>query len=168
MTQQYIVEQYIFNPNDQTITLPSIPNAKLEGVQLITNLTTGELIYQFNNAALGGSMSGNVLTLNFDSTGMDPSDKLQILYNPPSGGFFDRAMSLLYEIKEYLRSPPNMVPAAAGNYQRVLLDTTSNINGLTTVTNVQNLLTVGGIDTREMVWNLWDTEYNTGIRSKII
>ncbi len=171
MTQQYIVDQYIFDPVAQTIRMPQIPDLRIEGVQLITNLTTGTLIYQFNNVSLGGTVSRDVLTLTLDTSAMSATDKLQILYNPPRGGFFDRALSLLYQITEYLRSPPNTTVVANNNYQRVLVDNNSQMSTVSTVsavTAVTNLNGFGGIDSRELIWSAWDTEYNTGIRNKIV
>ncbi len=178
MTQQYIVESYVFDKTAKTISMPSIPELKLEGIQLITNLTTGTLIYQFNNAALGGTVSGNTLTLTYDTSAMANTDKLQILYNPPSGGFFDRALSLLYQAVEYLRAPQwtHQVASNTGPaiYMRVQSDTNSNLNNVasvttvSTVTAVSNLTNYNTIDSRELVWSLWDTEYNTGIRNKIV
>jgi hypothetical protein len=174
MTQQYIVDQYIFDPVAQTIKMPQIPDLRIEGVQLITNLTTGALIYQFNNVALGGTVSGDVLELTFNTAAMNATDKLQILYNPPRGGFFDRALSLLYQAVEYLRSPPTLAKLPQGDYMRCVLDnTTSNISGVQSVASLSTMLNVGPlgsglVDAREIVWTAWDTEYNTGVRNKII
>lgn len=171
MTQQYVVEQYIFNKTAKTITFPNITAPSIEGFQLVTNLTTGDIIYQFNSAAKGGTVSGNVLTLDHDTSAMANSDKLQILYNPPVGGFFDRALVLLWQAVEYLRSPSYMTRLAAGDMLRVLSDSNSNINNVVSVTTtaaVTNLTNLNTIDSRELIWSMWDAEYNTGIRNKIV
>lgn len=43
------------------------------------------MVYQFNDPSLGGTVSGNVLTLAFNTTGMHNTDKLQIIYDCATG-----------------------------------------------------------------------------------
>ncbi len=162
MTQQYIVEQYTFDKVAKTIRLPSIPNLKLEGIQLITNLTTGTLIYQFNSVALGGTVTGDVLTLTYNTDAMSNSDRLQILYNPPTGGVYDRLLSLFYQLVELVRAPNFVVRLTAGDTLRVLPDPNTTLGSVGAITTLNN------IDSREVPWALWDLEYTTGIRNKIV
>jgi hypothetical protein len=75
-----IISNYTFNPTERTITFNDYDSIDLERVLLITNVTRNEVIYSFADPAKGGSVSGNVLTLNFDTTGMSSTDKLQIWY----------------------------------------------------------------------------------------
>ena len=168
MTQAHIIPTYTFSAANKTITFPNLTNPVIEGFQLITNLTTGTIIYQFNDVAKGGSVSSNVLTLTFDTTAMSDTDKLQIIYNPPTGGFFDRALFLFYQMVEHLRAPSWVTKLAGGDKVQVIISTDSNVNvnniNSGTITNVTNLNT---IDSRELIWSMWDTEFNVGIRSKI-
>ena len=175
MTQQFIVPngQYTFNPATKQITLPGITPLQLEGIQLVTNLTSGTLIYQFNNSALGGNVSGQTLTLAFNTSAMNATDTLQILYNPPSGGFFDRAMWLLQSICDYLRAPPWLMQFALGPKLAVVTDINSNMNLINTVSQVTSVSTVanqtnmGGINAYELPFALWAEIYNNGVRRNI-
>jgi hypothetical protein len=175
MTQQYIIKTYTFDPATRTIALPTEPNLTLEGIQLITNLTTGTLIYQFNNVALGGTVSGNTVTLTYDTTTMSSTDKLQILYNPPRGGFFDSAFTLLYRISEYLRAPSYMRKTAAGDSLGVIVDSgiitsvgsLSTVSSVTTVSTVTTLNNFNSMDSRYIIWSGWNVEFQTGIRNRI-
>ncbi len=75
-----IITNYTFDASAQTITFNDYTSIELERLTLITNLTDGVIIYQFNNVAKGGTVTGNVLTLTLDTTAMDDADDLQIFY----------------------------------------------------------------------------------------
>lgn len=76
---------YIFNPAAKTITFSGQLGLTLDGFQIITNLTSNVIIYDFGDATLGGSLSGNVLTLTFNTASMGIGDALQIFYYNGNG-----------------------------------------------------------------------------------
>lgn len=80
-----IVNNYTFNPAAKTLILGDYASVKLNRLLLITNVTVGKIIYQFNSAALGATVNGNTLTLNADLAGMNVGDNLQIIYDSQSG-----------------------------------------------------------------------------------
>lgn len=69
---------YTFNASGQTITLSGIPTISLTQLLLITNVTSNEIIYSPVIAGKGGSISSNVITLDFNTTSMNNGDDLQI------------------------------------------------------------------------------------------
>lgn len=75
---------YVFNASAKTVTFSDYTTIELEGVLLITNLADNLIVYNFANPLLGGTVSGNVLTLTYDTSSMDDSDKLQIFYDDSS------------------------------------------------------------------------------------
>jgi hypothetical protein len=75
-----LIDNYTFNPTGKKITFNDYDAIELERVLLITNVTRNEIIYSFADPSRGGSVSENVLTLNYDTTGMSATDKLQIWY----------------------------------------------------------------------------------------
>jgi|GEM_PF-6122527 len=75
-----LITNYVFNPAEKTIIFEDYDSIELERILLITNVTRNEIIYSFADPSKGGSVSGNVLTLNYDTTGMNADDKLQIWY----------------------------------------------------------------------------------------
>lgn len=173
MSQALVIDNYSFNKTAKTITFNQYPSVRLEGIKLITNVTTGTIIYQFNASAKLGTVSNNILTLAYDTSAMSDADKLMIIYDPPTGGFFDVVQGYLYQIMEFVRWPSYLAKSAGVDKVQVLMSTDSTllsvntINTLTALTTLANLTNFNTIDSRELVWNLWDTEYNTGIRSKI-
>lgn len=173
MTQQVIIDKYAFDANARTITFPDLPDIKMEGLQLITNISTGEIVYQFNQSGKGGTLTGNILTLAFDTSSMNSTDKLQIIYHPPAGGFFNRIVALLEQIWRATVRPEWLVAISTGKALRTLLDTNSNLNAVTTVTTVTtcatvtNLTNFNTIDSRELVWAQMRQAYTHGIRNRI-
>lgn len=72
-----IVHEYIFNAASQTIRSKEF--TRLNIIALITNVTAGIIIYNFADPAKGGTLSGDTLTLDFNTTSMSNSDDLQII-----------------------------------------------------------------------------------------
>lgn len=92
---QFIIQDYVFDASAKTITFPDSLSLRLEGFQLITHLASGVVVYQFNSAAKGGSLSGQVLTLDYDTTALNDADSLQIIYNQPQAEDVVQAMQNL-------------------------------------------------------------------------
>lgn len=69
---------YTFTPSTRKVVLTGLTSIDLAQLLLITNVTTGAIIYNFANPAAGATVSGNELTLEYDTTSMSATDKLQI------------------------------------------------------------------------------------------
>ncbi len=79
------IGSYSFNPATRQVTISGIPDAiSLEQLLIITNVTSNVIIYNFADPALGvsaiaGDAVGNdIYTLDYDTTGMASTDRLQI------------------------------------------------------------------------------------------
>ncbi len=76
------IENYSWVSATGAITFTDFTAIKLEGVLLVTNVTDQIIIYNFADTTKGGTVATNVLTCEFDTSGMDGStDKLQIWYD---------------------------------------------------------------------------------------
>jgi hypothetical protein len=71
---------YAFDSGAKTITFSDYATIDINGVLLITNVTHGVIIYQFDKPTLLGTVTTNVLTLTYDSSWMSDTDDLQIWY----------------------------------------------------------------------------------------
>lgn len=80
-----LIKNYSFNAAAGTVTLSDFTSIRLDRALLITNVTAGVIIYQFNNPGLGGSVSTNVLSLTYNTAAMSNSDALQIIYDSAAG-----------------------------------------------------------------------------------
>jgi hypothetical protein len=79
-----IIPNYIFNTSTKQITFVEYNTIKLESIQIITNVTSNILIYDFGDNTLGGTVSGNVLTLTYNTSSMSNTDSLSIIYSDSS------------------------------------------------------------------------------------
>jgi hypothetical protein len=75
------IDNYTFNKTAKTVTFTDYATIRLDGLLLITNATDGVIIFNFADTAKGGTVTGNVLTLTFDTSSMDNGDKLLIYYD---------------------------------------------------------------------------------------
>jgi hypothetical protein len=80
-----IIKNYSFDKTARTVTLSDFSGLSLDRLLLITNVSRGAVVYQFNDPALGGSVAGNTVTLSTDTSAMSNGDKLQIIYDCASG-----------------------------------------------------------------------------------
>ena len=77
---------YTFDPSAKTITFSGLGQSiDLQNILLITNTTANTIIYNFADSSSGAvSFSNNVLTLDYNTTSMASTDKLQIYVDVPA------------------------------------------------------------------------------------
>lgn len=132
---------YAFNSAAQTITFSGF-SAQLERLLLITDTTNNTIIYQFNDALKGGTLSNNVLTLTYNTNvvGFANTDKLQIFYwseEPQQTAVLDLAMSIKRDL-QMMRRDPNMTPLGLNVNVNA-----GTLNTLSTVSTVSQLTYLG-------------------------
>jgi hypothetical protein len=80
--KQLIETEYIFDASLKTVDLSSIRNFDVKKLYAILNITRNQIIYAIGTTAYGlASISGNVLTLVYDTTYQDDTDLLGIIYD---------------------------------------------------------------------------------------
>jgi hypothetical protein len=83
-----VISNYTFDASEKTIIFNDYTAITLGNIFLITNVHNDQntIIYQFNKLGKGGTVTKNVLTLDYDTdaAGMDDTDELMILYEDPS------------------------------------------------------------------------------------
>lgn len=75
------ISNYAFNKTSKQITFNDYTSIDLDGILLITDVTTNKIIYNFADPLLGGTVTGNVLTLTYDTSSLSDTDKLLIYYD---------------------------------------------------------------------------------------
>lgn len=75
------IKNYLFDASARTITFLDYVSIDIDSVLYIIHVTDNRAIYNPMNKNLKGSVLGNVLTLNYDTTTMSDSDELQIYYD---------------------------------------------------------------------------------------
>ena len=72
---------YTFSKTAKTITFTDYTTIRLDSVLIITNVMSNIIIYNFADPTKGGTVLNNVLTLDYDTSLMNDSDKLLIYYD---------------------------------------------------------------------------------------
>jgi hypothetical protein len=89
MAKHVILEKYTFTPSTRTVVITG-KSIRIEQLLLITNVTTGNVIYNFSDPTIGSSaytisidgttgQETTTIVLEYDTTSMSLSDKLSIL-----------------------------------------------------------------------------------------
>ena len=73
--------RYVFDASNQTVQLLDYTSINLAGLLLIVNTNTNTIIYSLVTAGSGGTVAGNVVTLDYNTTAMSDNDPLQIIYD---------------------------------------------------------------------------------------
>ncbi len=98
-----LVENYTFNSSTKQVTLTDYTSISLESVLLITNVTDNIIIYNFADPAKGGTVSTNVLTLDYDTTAMSNGDTLQIFIDDGEKSASETTLEALKDVGDYLK-----------------------------------------------------------------
>ena len=85
-----IITGYTFNAAAKTVDLSSISGFDIKRLMAIVNVKTGTIIYAVGDPATGyASIAGSVVTLTYDTTAMNNSDALSVIYDQRSEGIGD-------------------------------------------------------------------------------
>jgi hypothetical protein len=177
-----LVENYTFNSSTKQVTLTDYTSISLESVLLITNVTDNIIIYNFADPAKGGSVSGNILTLDYDTSTMSNGDALQIFIEDGQKSASESTVEALKDVADYLKVLVNQTKTLAtqdtAQRQRVAIDSSvaydvradvldsNNVNVFSRGTNAY-----GTNFALPDVWNTMELariNYQTNIRSKLI
>ena len=154
-----LVTNYTFNASAKTVTFNSYSTLELNRLLLITNATRNTIIYNFASPALGGTVSGNTITLLTDTTIMNDNDKLQIFYENEDTPATDQMITLLNRIVGSLRGAQNVDNS---DRQRITVDA---INASVSVNSSRlDSVTNSNFDFRELLYLLDRTNFGSSIR----
>lgn len=169
---------YSFNPSLNQISILNLSvNLNNEQILLITDTTAGIIIYNFANASLNGSISNNVITLDYNCSALSSTDSLQIYVDVPTTVNIDQASAndaythiLLQKICDLLEP---MATQDNAQRQRIVLDaitaslTLATVSTITNAVPVGNVATLGGGNPEWQYIDMARSAYNNGIRSQL-
>lgn len=98
------VTNYSFNKTAKTVTFNDYGAIRLDQVLLIVNVTSNTVIYNFAGSGVGGTVSGNVLTLAYDTSGMSNTDKLLIYFEDATASLLTDLTVAMQGLVEVLES----------------------------------------------------------------
>ena len=175
-----LITNYTFNAASRTVTFLGYSRILLDSILIITNVASNTIIYNFAGTGKGGTVSGNVLTLDFDTSAMSNSDPLQIYYEdaaivPATVQEQQNTEDLLYLLSVQGNALGKLAEMVDGANIRAALQASAAVIGgvtqsgswtLTTVTTVSTVTTCstltnqtqnGGQPTNDIVPNATNT-----------
>lgn len=165
-----LITNYTFNAGAQTVTFTDYTTISLESVLLITNVTDNLVVYNFADVGYGGSVTGNVLTLAYNTTGMSNTDELQIFYDDtdvqPSNVELQTTLNSFTETLQELTARLAVLASMANSGQPALrvipiASVSTAVTGSVTVSTLTNFGT--GVPANVVAWanqNLLATQAN--------
>jgi len=168
-----LVENYTFNAASGEITLTDYNSVNLESMLLVTNVTDNIIIYNFADPTRGGTVSGNVLNLGFDTSGMSNSDSLQIFIEDGYISAKDQTLQDLLNsidansaiLRKLLLMSQSLGIIDGSSRQRVVVDSIAgNLPGNQNV----NINAVGTFGASEQLTNETRRTFANGTRANII
>lgn len=98
-----LFEDYTFNAASKQITFNTTTVIGLSQLLIITNVTTNTIVYNFADPNAGGTITNNVLTLDYNTTLMNNSDNLQIFLDSLLTPASDEMLQSVEDQTELLR-----------------------------------------------------------------
>ncbi len=167
---------YTFSPSTNQITFNTTDTVTLINVLIITNVTTNTIIYNFTNPVLGGSITNNVLTLNYNTSGMSSSDKLQIFLDLGEKHGTETTLESINQqtqlLKKLIKILESNTVVDSAQRQRITIDA-GTLPAVTTVTTVTTVSTVTSLSQIALMnpfeYNIIMSRnlYYNGIRAKL-
>lgn len=122
-----LITNYSFDSALKKITFLDYAAIDQEGILLITNVVDNLIIYNFADAAVGGTVAGNVLTLTYDTAVMSNTDALQIYYDDANvNAATEESLVLLHEqnvlMRRILKTTDSLATVDVQQRQRITLD----------------------------------------------
>lgn len=168
-----LFEDYSFNAASSQITFNTTNVVGLEDILVITNVTDNIIIYNFADPTKGGTISNNILTLDFDTIGMSNTDSIQIFLDNTLTPASEESIQYLKKIVQLLT--PSSIQDSAQR-QRIAVEimptttvtgtVTSNI-GTGTLAAVTTVNQFAGVDIRFQFTDAARLTYAQGIRRNL-
>jgi len=131
------IDNYKFDKTARTVTFCDYESIRLDKIAIITNVTDNIMIYNFVSPTLSGSVSGNVLTLSYDTSTMDDSDKLQIIYDDKDSTLLSQLVHSVKLLFQIMANPP-WVDKTANQLRAQVTGSISTVTTVTTTSSVTN------------------------------
>ena len=157
------IDNYRFDKTAKTVTFCDYETIRLDRVAIITNVTDNIMIYNFASSSLGGTVSGNVLTLAYNTSTMDDSDKLQIIYDDRDAPLLSQLLESVRLLFRVMANPPWVDKTA--NQMRAQI--TGSLTTAGTVSTVSSVTTFGAYPAQQLIIDQNRTSWATLVRGRI-
>lgn len=112
------INEYTFDAARKQITFNNIEQVRADGVLIIIHTPTGATLYNFIDPTRLGTVTGNVLTLSYDTTLLNNDDPLTIFYDNGD----ETEDETLWMLGRMLKAMESLTVIDAQMRQRVVVD----------------------------------------------
>ncbi len=176
------VTNYTFDKTTKRVVFTDYTSIRLDSILLITNVTDNIIIYNFASSLLGGVVTGNYITLTYDTSLMDNSDSLQIFYEdssvqPPTENTLSNLDNTSFWLKSLIRLLKPLSVVTGGGSNRLSVDvnavtgavgTVTTVTTVTTVASATNQVNMGNVAGYTMQQSLLRNAFANGIRKNLV
>lgn len=172
------ITSYTFDASEKTVTLTGLTVSQ-EGVLIIYNTTDNIELYNFAISTNSITVTGSVITLSYNTTSMDDTDDILIIYDDGATALTDTELrtsdvntydegsyELLIRVLEQVSIPIWYSPTA--NALMVSQAGTWTISTLNTVTTVTGITNVGGDSAAGAGPTFGQENWGVCIRSRLV
>ena len=162
-----LIEKYVFDPAQKNVVFNDYENIELERVLVITNVTKNIIIYNFANPLAGAQvLNNNILHLQYDTSTMSNTDKLQIFYEEDTLAATEvtqeNLFDLMYSVFSSLKDLSSILTTIHSGSVRTSVVNSPNVNvGNSPNVNVVNspnvnaaVTSIGGVQAHTMATTL--------------
>ena len=157
-----LISNYTFNAAARTITFTDYTSVDLERLLLITNVTDNIIIYNFADPSLGAGVSGNTVTLIYNTNAMSNGDSLQIYYDDEQSPANQETLQAILDLQAFLKTIISQTKVLSTQdtlqRQRVVVESMPTVN-------VNNSSSYGELTVRQ---EMSRNEFANGIRKHLI
>jgi hypothetical protein len=149
------IDNYTFDKTAKTVTFLDYDSISLSRVMGIVNAENNVMFYNCAGTGKGGSVSGNVLTLDYDTSAMANTDKLQIIYDDKDASLLVQLIESIKLLFRVMANPPWVDKSANQMRAQVTgsLTTAGTVSTVTTITNLGGYPAQQGIiDQNRAAW----------------
>lgn len=168
-----LITNYTFNAAAKQITLLDYTSINLESILLVTNVTDNIIIYNFADPNKGGTVSGNTITLTYNTNSMSNTDDLQIFIDDGVIAAKDQSIldlsASIDDNSAVLRKIASMMQSLAiidtASRQRIVVDA---FNASLPVNQSVNISQIGGLSPFDQIINETRTSFGSSTRPNLI
>lgn len=170
-----INNSYTFNASTKQISSSLFVGLNQSQILLINNVTRNKIIYDPSVPGTGGSLSNEIMTLSYDTSGYDNQDILQIFLDngklPASEDTTQALLDAVLLLKRIAKNLESLTIIDSQQRQRITVDA-GTLNTVTTVATVatitnSNVTTLGSVPCFYQLTDWARQSYNDGIRNKL-
>ena len=142
------IKNYIFSASTGTITILDSVSLTLKDITLITNVTRGVTLFQFNNTELKATMNNNTITIvDCDTTQMLDGDELKINVDDETSNLTNTnaVISTIYELLKCVKqlivsvARPSWFDPSQNRLRQTTIIEGGTVSTCNTLSNISNM-----------------------------